>query len=189
MKFENHSAVQLDQPPLSIHIQRHLDLVKQIPLIHPLEHSNPEFSLILVPHLENSIYLHLGEDVYESKQVMSVRPFQSKHTDVDLAKVAEQVGQALGQLQFGHGVDGYNFALTWSDKEGVRLHLDLLYTNSLQSNTPESIQCFGSVLGLSPYVPRADQGELFDTFCRGYGQAAGEEKTREIVEVMKTFLS
>jgi hypothetical protein len=141
----------------------------------------------LVGHLKESTYLHLGEDFYESEYILSVYPFRKRYPQVDILKLSEEVGHALGLLHFRHGVDAYNFALTYS-KDGPYLHLDPISTNLVQpKTTPESIQCFGTILGMSPYVPRADQGPLFDAFCRGYKMEA-HEHMREIVQVMKTFL-
>jgi len=181
-------ALVLDRPPQPPQLALHQTLSKAVPLVHPIEHTSPLHPLVLVRHEEQSVYLHLGEDVYESAHVLSLRPWMRRFPQYDAHVICEQVGQVLGQLHFAQGVDAYNFAVTWSAVTDLHVHLDPLYTSQLWPSSPESVQCFGAVLGMSPYVPRADQGSYFDAFVRGYS-AHAKEHTAAIVEAMRSYLS
>ena len=54
---------------------------------------------------------------------------------------------------------------------------------------PEILQHLGFLMGMSPYIPHAEQGALFDAFIKGYRARAGNARTDALVNVMKTFLS
>jgi hypothetical protein len=181
-------VIHLGKGPDATQIETHRRACAHSSLVQPLVEATPGQTQALTAHLPDSIYLHLGEDAYESPHVLSLYPFRARYPQVDLVEVVRTVGQGLGQLHMKQGSDTYGFGLTWSRGQ-VQLHLDVLHTNILDPDTPESIQAFGSVLGLSPYVPSADQKELFQAFCEGYASAAGVERTREVAEVMKSYLS
>lgn len=181
-------AIQLGHGPDASQLGFHRKACLHSPLVQPLAYATAGEPLALTAHLPESVYLHLGEDIYESPHVISTIPFQARYPSVGLGEVARAVGRGLGCLHMELGSDTYGFGLTWSSG-APQLHLDVLHTNKLDPDTPESIQAFGSVMGLSPYVPRADQKELFQAFCEGYAEVAGVARTREVAEVMKSYLS
>lgn len=183
----NLSALHLDHAPQPEHLALHDRICKATHMVHPITHASPRHPLVLVPHLPRSKYLHLGEDTYASDHVMSVQGLRRGFPDTTM-NCSYCVGLVLGQLHYVHGVDAYNFAVTLSSSSTLRVHLDPLYTNVVNPQAPEVVETFGAILGMSPYVPRADQGPAFDAFCSGYAKEA-KENMPAVIEHMRFYLS
>ncbi len=181
------TALRLDHVPQAAHLAAHARICKATHMVHPITHADPRHPLVLVPHLARSMYLHLGEDTYASAHVMSTQALRRRFPDMT-KNCCYTLGEVLGQLHFVHGVDAYNFALTLSDSSVMRLHLDPLNTNVVNPRAPEITDTFGAILGMSPYVPRADQGAAFDAFCHGYAIEA-KENMPAMIEAMRSYLS
>jgi hypothetical protein len=161
------------------------------PLVHiPITEAHlPTGSLRVVPRIYNATYLHLGEEEYSDAGVQGVSVFGTQRA----VSVARDLGEALGRLHTIVHVDCADFSLVWGNELNgpprAFLQFDTERTRQVYVDFPDTRQHLGLVLGLSPYVPRADQGRLFEIFFAAYESIVGSEFADEVREELNRFLT
>lgn len=169
--------------------------------LHAADSYGGKEPLLIVPRLEEAVYVLLGEEhtliEHEEHRFVGASHWSVPESRADLVAYSAALGTTLGQLHFGLGVDGYGFSVVGGVRRGEtrrrlfvqcdprqvrRLHFD-----GDPDGDPNVIDRLAFILGRLAYVPSPRQADLFAAFARGY-RTLRQDYASAVLERMNVYL-
>ncbi len=168
--------------------------------------------LLLVPRLEDGVYVLLGEEDYEAvhegdpperpgHRFVGASRWAGAETRAELVAYSRALGHVLGHLHFALCLDGFGFSVVGGHEHhrenNIRLYVqcDARWVRALtygigNDNEEDTVDRLSFILGRLAYVPNPRQADLFHAFAEGYVDSCNRAgKRRRIAEAVLEGMS